>query len=68
VIDLRSAHPRFADGFIEAAVGDLWEPWMRQADRVLEDEMLLNIVYEALLRRAIQKAEHAGVWECLPSL
>jgi IS5 family transposase len=51
VIDLRSAQPRFADGFIEAAVGDLWEPWMRQADRVLEDEELIGIVYEALLRR-----------------
>jgi IS5 family transposase len=36
---------------MEQAVGDLWEPWMRQADRLLEDEKLLSIVYEALLRR-----------------
>jgi IS5 family transposase len=52
VITLRaSAQPEFAHGFLEQAVGDLWEPWMRQADRLLEDEKLLNIVYAALLRR-----------------
>jgi len=26
------SQPRFADGFIEEAVGELWEPWMREAD------------------------------------
>ena len=36
---------------MEEAVGDLREPWMRRADRILEDEKLLNIVYEALVRR-----------------
>jgi transposase, IS5 family len=52
VIALRaSSQPEFANGFLEQAVGDLWEPWMRQADRLLEDEKLLNIVYAALLRR-----------------
>jgi transposase, IS5 family len=51
VITLRSSRPRFAEGFIEEAVGNLWEPWMRQADQILEDEKLLNLVYEALVRR-----------------
>jgi IS5 family transposase len=51
VIPLRSSQPRFAEGFIEEAVGILWEPWMRQADQILEDEKLLNLVYEALVRR-----------------
>jgi IS5 family transposase len=51
VITLRSSQPRFAEGFIEEAVGILWEPWMRQADQILEDEKLLNLVYEALVRR-----------------
>jgi transposase, IS5 family len=52
VITLRSStQPEFARGFLEQAVGDLWEPWMRQADRLLEDEKLLNIVYAALQRR-----------------
>ena len=45
------SQPQFADGFIKDAVGDLWEPWMREADRLLEDEQLLNLVYEALVRR-----------------
>jgi transposase, IS5 family len=52
MIHLRCSSPlRFAEGFVEEAVGDLWEPWMRQADQVLEDEKLLCIVYEALVRR-----------------
>lgn len=51
MITLRSSQPGFAEGFVEEAVGDLWEPWMRQADRILEDEKLLSIAYEALLRR-----------------
>src|SRR6266568_4907487 len=45
------SQPQFADGFIKDAVGDLWEPWMREAARLLEDEQLLNLVYEALVRR-----------------
>ncbi|HEY6308860.1 MAG TPA: ISNCY family transposase [Candidatus Angelobacter sp.] len=32
-------------------MGILWEPWMRQADQILEDEKLLNLVYDALVRR-----------------
>ena len=51
MITLRSSQPRFAEGFIEEAVGNLWEPWMRHADQILEDEKLLNFVYEALVRR-----------------
>src|SRR5450432_1688568 len=52
MINLRCvSQPQFPEGFVEGAVGDLWEPWMRQADRVLEDDQLLNVVYAALLRR-----------------
>src|SRR5579859_4559412 len=45
------SQPQFAEGFVVEAVGDLWEPWMRAADRILDDEQLLNSVYEALVRR-----------------
>ena len=45
------SQPQFPEGFVEDAVGDLWEPWMREADQLLEDEQLLNAVYEALVRR-----------------
>ena len=45
MIDLRRSSQRsFAEGLIAEAVGDLWEPWMRQADQVLEDEQLLNTI------------------------
>jgi IS5 family transposase len=51
VIHLRHSSPRFPEAFIAEAIGDFWEPWMRQADQLLEDEKLVNAVYEALLRR-----------------
>ena len=41
----------FADGFITEEVDDLWEPWMRQADEVLQDEELLNLVQQELVKR-----------------
>jgi len=47
----RSAQYSFGDGLIAEQVSELWEPWMRQADQVLEDEQLINAVYEALLAR-----------------
>ena len=52
MITLRCAsQPQFPEGFVEDAVGDLWEPWMREADRILEDDVLLTAVYEALVQR-----------------
>jgi len=52
VIQLRrSPQFSFGDGLIAEQTSELWEPWMRQADRVLEDEQLMNAVYEGLLKR-----------------
>jgi len=47
----RSAQLSFGQGLIQEAVEDLWEPWMRQADRVLEDEALLEMIQQALMKR-----------------
>lgn len=47
----RTAQYSFGDGLIAEQVSELWEPWMRQADQVLEDEPLIEAVYEALLAR-----------------
>jgi transposase, IS5 family len=47
----RSGQRSFAEGLIEEEIEDLWEPWMRQADKVLEDEQLVSAVYEALVKR-----------------
>ena len=47
----RSAQFSFGDGLIKEAVEDLWETWMRQADRVLEDQALLEMIQQALMGR-----------------
>lgn len=49
----------FADGLITEEVRDLWEPWMRQADLVLDDETLVNLVEQELSRR-IKKSKTRG--------
>jgi IS5 family transposase len=52
VIQLRRpSQYSFGDGLIAEQTSELWEPWMRQADKVLEDEQLISVVYEGLLKR-----------------
>ena len=51
MIAARRLQRSFADGLISEAVGDLWEPWMRHADRALEDEGLLLIIQQELAKR-----------------
>ena len=52
MIDLRRpAQHTFGEGLIAEETTGLWEPWMRQADRLLEDEQLIQAVQEALLKR-----------------
>src|SRR5271169_3751371 len=51
VIKMRRAQLSFGDGLIAAEVDDLCEDWMRHADQVLADEVLVAAVYEALGKR-----------------
>ena len=52
MIDLRRpAQLTFGEGLIAEETAGLWEPWMRQADQILEDEQLIQAVQEALLKR-----------------
>jgi IS5 family transposase len=51
MIATRRLQQSFADGLIAEAVGDLWEPWMRHADRALQDEALLLIIQQELAKR-----------------
>jgi transposase, IS5 family len=51
VIATRRLQRHFADGFIAEAVEDLWEPWMRHADKALEDDALLLILQQELAKR-----------------
>src|SRR6516225_8117521 len=51
MITARRLQRDFADGFIAEAVEDLWEPWMRHADRALEDDALLLLIQQELAKR-----------------
>ena len=52
MIDLRRpGQLTFGEGLIAEETTGLWEPWMRQADQILEDEQLIQAVHEALLKR-----------------
>lgn len=51
MIEARRAQRSFAEGLMAEEVSDLWEDWMRLADQLLDDEQLLNTVYEALAKR-----------------
>lgn len=47
MIQLRREQPSLWHKGLAKDIEDLWEPWMREADRVLEDAALLESVYEA---------------------
>jgi transposase, IS5 family len=51
MIQLRRQQPSLCDGFWAEEVSDLWEPWMRVADHLLQDEALVDHVYEAQAKR-----------------
>jgi hypothetical protein len=51
MIAARRLQRNFADGLIAEEVADLWEPWMRQADQVLEDDSLLILIQQELALR-----------------
>src|ERR1700747_277834 len=48
---MRRAQLSFGDGLIAAEVDDLCEDWMKHADQVLADELLVAAVYDALAKR-----------------
>jgi IS5 family transposase len=51
MIAARRLQRSFADGLIAEEVDDLWEAWMRQADQVLEDDVLLSLIQQELALR-----------------
>lgn len=51
MIKLRHEQPSIWTGILKEDLDPLWEPWMRAADTVLEDEALVDQVYEAQGRR-----------------
>ena len=51
MIERKYGQHHLGEIFLKDSVDDCWEPWMRKADEILDDEELINIVYEALRRR-----------------
>jgi IS5 family transposase len=51
MIRTRHHQPSLWTGVLAEEVDDLWEPWMRTADQLLEDEQLIEGVFEAQARR-----------------
>src|SRR5437879_5818315 len=56
VIHLRHERPSLWHAGLAKDIEDLWEHWMREADRLLEDAALVESVYEA------QGKRHAQNW------
>jgi transposase, IS5 family len=54
MIQLRHTQRSLWGGFWAEEVSELWEPWMRQADAILDDETLVDAGYEAQGRRRKQ--------------
>jgi transposase, IS5 family len=54
MIRMRHQQPNLWETFFGEEVADLWEPWMRGVDELLEDDAILNAVYEAQGRRHFQ--------------
>lgn len=50
---IRTHHqqPTLWTGFLNEEVNDLWEPWMRSVDPLLDDEQLIEQIFEAQGRR-----------------
>ena len=51
MIKARSLPRGSAQGFLAEPIDDMWQGWMRKVDQVLDDEQLVDLVYEALVRR-----------------
>ena len=47
---------QLGEGFIRDSIDGCWEPWMKIADEILDDEDLIESVYEALRKRRPKSA------------
>src|SRR5258708_12822600 len=60
MIKLRHQQPSLWHPGLTKDIGDLWGPWMRRVDRLLEDEQLLDTIYEAQGERYPQSRRRGG--------
>jgi len=58
VIEARRLQRSFGDGLIAEEIEDLQEAWMRHVDVVLQDEVIISAVYQALAHRYPHSLSH----------
>ena len=51
MIQLRHRQPSLWHSGLAKDIGDLWEPWMKEVDQLLEDAALVESVYDAQGKR-----------------
>ena len=56
MIERKYYQRQLGEGFIRDSIDECWEPWMKIADEILDDEELIEPVYEALRRRRPKSA------------
>ena len=56
MIERKYYQRQLGEGFIRDSIDDCWEPWMKIADEILDDEELIEPVYEALRGRRPKSA------------
>lgn len=62
MIQLRHAQPTLWHKGLAEDIEDLWEPWMKEADRLLDDAALVDSVYQAQGRRH-EHSRTLGRWQ-----
>jgi len=58
VIQLRHRQPSLWHSGLAKDIGDLWEPWMKEVDQLLEDAALVESVYDAQGKRHRKSRTH----------
>jgi transposase, IS5 family len=58
VIEARRLQRSFGDGLIAEEIEDLQEAWMRHVDVVLQDDVIVSTVYQALAHRHPNRRSH----------
>ena len=56
MIERKYYQRQLGEGFIHDSIEGCWEPWMKIADEILDDEEVIDPVYEALRRRRPKSA------------
>lgn len=51
MIERKYYQRQLGEGFIRDSIDGYWEPWMKIADEILDDDDLIDPIYEALRRR-----------------